>query len=281
MNKSFLVILLAVVATVSGCASTSSGGLVNYHYGASLPLGKTSPVVTPSQPREVWIQTPEGTVQAWQQGRETYVVDGSGQMIPVPSGVGLDIVYTNPHDISVMRREDRSDFYALLRADQQGHRQSMDWARYRLQRNEQEHRQEIRDRQEDRRDREQTIEIFQDLNRLRNQNIYLGTNIIPTPEQMRARRPEVSPSITVRTSTSRSVRANVNTPSYSVKPYVAQPRSQRVERKPVASPQKRQPAPRVAPRRVVALKATVSPQTRVVTRPGVAPQPKTRTRGAR
>ena len=271
--------ILAVLAVLSGCASTpSGGGLVNYHYGASLPVATTSAVVIPSQPRKVWIQTPEGTMQAWQQGRETYVVDGAGQMIPVPSSVGLDIVYTNPRDISVMRREDRSDFYALLRADQQNHNQAVNWARFRLQQDRQEHQQEIRDRQEDRRDREQAIEVIQDLSRLRERNVSLGINIIPTPEQVRVRRQ--TPPTVVRTSTSRSVRATPTASSSSAKPYVAQ-RRQAVERKPVVTPQKRQTAPRVAVERPQRNKVTASPQTRVITRPGAMAPPQTRTRGAR
>ncbi len=284
MRKYVMVVFLVVLAViiVSGCATPTSG--VRYHYGESLPLApmpvaiSSVPVVVeiPPQPREVWLQTSQGSVQAWQQGRETYVVDGAGQIIPVSSGIGLDIVYSNPQDIRVMRHEDRSDFYALLRADQQGHRQSMDWARYRLQRDQQEHWQELDDRRQDLREQEQAVQVLEDLNRMRNQNVLSGTNVIPTSTQIQERRREVKTPIVVRTSEQRSVRVTV--PSVS-KPVVTE-RRVNVERKSpvVVPPKKRTSRPEVSivRERVTPVSPTSVRAQRVVVRPEVGSQPRTR-----
>lgn len=275
-----LVIMLAVMAVVvSGCATAPSSG-VNYHYGSRLPLAPAPVVVveTPPQPREVWIETSRGSVQAWQQGGQTYIVDGLGQTIPVPSGVGLDIVYANPGDIRVMRQEDRADFHSMLRADQQNHNQSMNWARYRLQRDQQEHRQEMEERRQDLREQEQVIETLEDLNRMRNQNVLLGTNTIPTPAQVQERR---QMPVFVRVPEQRGARSTV--PSVS-KPLVVERRVERAEvveqqRKPVVvPPKKRTSAPVVTREPVVTRQSTSARPERqkMVVRPEAGSQPRTR-----
>lgn len=277
-----LVIMLAVMAVVvSGCATAPSSG-VNYHYGAHLPLVPAPVVVveTPPQPREVWIETSRGSVQAWQQGGQTYIVDGLGQTIPVPSGVGLDIVYTNPGDIRVMRQEDRADFHSMLRADQQNHNQSMNWARYRLQRDQQEHRQEMEERRQDLREQEQVIETLEDLNRMRNQNVLLGTNTIPTQVQdRRIQQQEVKiPATVIRTSEERSVR--MTTPSVS-RPLATERRVERAEvaeqrKSVVVPPKKRTSAPVVTCERVVTPRQSASVNSQRVVRPEAGSQPRTR-----
>ena len=204
-------------------------------------------------------------------------------MIPIPSGTGLDIVYVEPRDIQVMRQEARADFYALLRADQQNHRESMDWARYRLQKDRQEHQQEMEERQEDRRDQQQLMDIVDEVNDIRNQNLFLGTNIIPTPSQVQDRRLPQGvkiPATVIRTSEERSVR--MTTPSVS-RPLATERRVVRAEvveqRKPmVVPPKKRTSAPVVVREPVVTRQSASSRPERqkMVVRPEAGSQPRTR-----
>ncbi len=287
MKQYILVLVLAVLAAVfvPGCATAPSSTVARYHFGSELP--QQTPMVTavpavvvvetPPQPRVVWVKTNQGYVQAYEEKNQTYVVNGAGEMIPIPSGTGLDIVYVEPRDIQVMRQESRSDFYALLRADQQNHRESMDWARYRLQKDEQEHQQMLEERRQDLREQEQLVDNIQDLNQMRNQNVLLGTNTIPTPAQIQERR---QAPVLVRVPEQRGARSTV--PSVS-KPLVVERRVERAEvaeqRKPVVvPPKKRTSAPVVTREPVVTRQSTSARPERqkMVVRPEAGSQPRTR-----
>ncbi len=270
---------------VPGCATAPSSTVARYHFGSELP--QQTPMVTavpavvvvetPPQPRMVWMKTNQGYVQAYEEKGQTYVIDGAGEMIPIPSGTGLDIVYLEPQDIRVMGQENRANFYAQLQAEQRDHRRSMDWAQYRLRQDQQEHRQELENRQQDLREQEQLVDNIQDLNQMRNQNVLLGTNTIPTPAQIEERR---QTPVLVRVPEQRGARSTV--PSVS-KPLVVERRVERAEvaeqRKPVVvPPKKRTSAPVVTREPVVTRQSTSARPERqkMVVRPEAGSQPRTR-----